>query len=202
MVLEMPTKNWVCFFLARTLGNMNDRDAADMLLAVLQDSRPEAASGRPDPLGPGVLFLHNDLTPCWRAAVVWSLGRLGDRRAVAQLLDIVDNLDNATGIPATPRRSLLTRLADTAALPQLQRLVDGYPEISVRLALREACAACEREGVVLGKVESEREQPLASNQLRQNRDLPCDPSLRGVECGSRQLTNPSSWCLDVAELRE
>ena len=53
--------------------------------AVLEQEPTESSTGRPDPLGPGVLFLHNDLTPCWRAAVAWALGRIGDRRARSEL---------------------------------------------------------------------------------------------------------------------
>ena len=77
VVLALPIKHWVCFYLARSLGYVADPRSAETLIAALRDEPAEAASGRPDPLGPGVLFLHNDLTPCWRAAVVVSssLGR-------------------------------------------------------------------------------------------------------------------------------
>ena len=142
-MLELPRKNWICFFLARTLGNMGDRDSAEMLIATLETSLPEAATGRPDPLGPGVLFVHNDLTPCWRAAVAWSLGRLNDRRAVPVLLAIVGDLQNSTDTRHAAVQAL-ARIGDPSSLPQLQELEQDYPEISVRRALAEACIQCEQ----------------------------------------------------------
>ena len=51
VMVALPAKNWVCFFTARTLGNLRDPASVDSL-----------------PAGPGVVFLHNELTPCWRAA--------------------------------------------------------------------------------------------------------------------------------------
>ncbi|MCP4452120.1 MAG: HEAT repeat domain-containing protein, partial [Planctomycetes bacterium] len=95
VVLTLPVKHWVCFFLARTLGNMGDPRSTEALVAILETEPAEAAFGHPDPLGPGVLFLHNDLTPCWRAAVAWALGRMGDHRAVPVLLSTIENMDNA-----------------------------------------------------------------------------------------------------------
>jgi HEAT repeat protein len=150
VVLELPKKNWICFYLARTLGNMADRDSAEMLIATLEYSPPEAASGRPDPLGPGVLFVHNDLTPCWRAAVAWALGRLGDPRAVPVLLDIVGNLENATDTRHAAAVAL-SHIGDSNAALRLQQLAEDYPEISVRRALAEACARCEERSLLLGQ---------------------------------------------------
>lgn len=149
VVLELPRKNWICFFLARTLGNMGDQESTGLLITTLETSPPEAASGRPDPLGPGVLFVHNDLTPCWRAAVAWSLGRLGDRQAVPILLDVVGNLDNATDTRHAAVEAL-GRIGDPSALARLQELKAEYPEISVRKALADACARCE-QAVLLGQ---------------------------------------------------
>ncbi|NQU22537.1 MAG: PD40 domain-containing protein [Candidatus Nealsonbacteria bacterium] len=95
VVLKLPLKHWVCFFLARTLGNLADPQSTDTLIAALEQEPPEAATGRPDPLGSGVLFLHNDLTPCWRAAVAWAVGQIGERRATGALLGVVGDLKNA-----------------------------------------------------------------------------------------------------------
>ena len=69
-----PVKHWVCFYLARELGNLGDPAAVDSLLAVLEQCPPEASLGYPDPADPAVLFLHNDLTPCWRADSASSSG--------------------------------------------------------------------------------------------------------------------------------
>ena len=138
VVLELPTERWVCFFLARSLGNLADPKSIDTLIAVLDKEPTEAAGGRPDPLGPGVLFIHNDLTPCWRAAAAWALGRIGDRRAVAALLAVVGNLENATDTRHAAAEAL-GRIGDPASLEPMQRLGADYPEVSTRRALLESC---------------------------------------------------------------
>ncbi|MHB8899155.1 MAG: HEAT repeat domain-containing protein [Thermoguttaceae bacterium] len=149
VVLELPVKNWVCFYLARTLGNMADRDATELLIASLRDTPPEGASGRPDPLGPGVLFLHNDLTPCWRAAVAWTLGRLGDRRSVEVLLEVAGDLENATDTRHAASRAL-GQIAAPEPAERLRQLAEDYPEVSVGRALSEAAGKCERRGTLMG----------------------------------------------------
>jgi len=142
VVLTLPAKHWVCFYLARALGNLADPRSAETLVTALRTERTEAASGRPDPLGPGVLFLHNDLTPCWRAAVAWALGRIGDGQAVDVLLDIVADLDNATDTRHAAAVAL-GRIADSASAERMHGLAEGYPEISTRYALLEALKACQ-----------------------------------------------------------
>jgi HEAT repeat protein len=134
VVTQLPAKHWVCFYLARALGNLADPRSVDALLLALEQSPTEAASGRPDPLGPGVLFLHNDLTPCWRAAVAWALGRIGDARAVTPLLGIVRDLDNAPDTRHAAAEAL-GRLADPPVRAVLRQLASGYPEIATRRAL-------------------------------------------------------------------
>ena len=131
VVLELPAKHWVCFFLARTLGCLDDPSSVPALVRALAEMLPEAATGRPDPLGPGVLFLHNDLTPCWRAAAAWALGEIGDPRAGTAMLDVIGNLENAVDT----RHACVTALGeigDPASLPALRELVSDYPEVSVR----------------------------------------------------------------------
>ena len=134
VVNQLPTRHWVAFFLARTLGNLGDPHSLETLVELLEKSPTEAASGRPDPLGPGVLFLHNDLTPCWRAEVAWALGRLGDARAWPVLLKTLTNLENATDTRYAAAIAA-GKLANTAGLTELHRLAADYPEISVRRAL-------------------------------------------------------------------
>ncbi|MFV2070702.1 MAG: HEAT repeat domain-containing protein [Pirellulales bacterium] len=134
IVKTLPIKNWVCFYLARTLGILADPQSTDPLIAILEQEPAEAATGRPDPLGPGVMFLHNDLTPCWRAAVAWALGRIGDRRAVPVLLHVVGELDNATDTRHAAAMAL-GRIADPASLEAIRRLAESYPEISTRRVL-------------------------------------------------------------------
>ncbi len=136
-VQALPLENWVSFYLARTLGNLASPQSADSLIAALESAPSEAASGRPDPLGPGVLFLHNGLTPCWRAATAWALGRIGDPRAAPLLLRIVRDLDNATDTRHAAAVAL-GRLADAETLEALRELAVEYPERSTRMALIEA----------------------------------------------------------------
>jgi len=135
----LPVKNWVCFFLARTLGNLADPRSADALMAAIDRSPTEASSGHPDPCGPAVLFLHNELTPCYRAAAAWALGRIGDRRATPVLLKAVGNLENATDVRHAAAEAL-ERLADPAGMDAIRKLAQDYPEVSTRKALLRACA--------------------------------------------------------------
>jgi HEAT repeat protein len=137
VVDALPTKNWVCFYLARTLGNLAQSQSVDALIAILQEEQSEAASGRPDPLGVGVLFLHNELTPCWRAAVAWALGKIGDDRAIPELLAIVADLDNATDTRHAAVEAL-GQIGSPATLAAICSLAADYPEISTRNALLRA----------------------------------------------------------------
>ncbi len=134
VVDALPTKNWVCFYLARTLGNLAQPASVDTLITILQQEPTEAATGRPDPLGVGVIFLHNELTPCWRAAVAWALGRIGERKAVPVLLKIVADLDNATDTRHAAAEAL-GQIGDPESLNAIRSLAQDYPEVSTRLTL-------------------------------------------------------------------
>jgi len=138
VVDALPTKNWVCFYLARTLGHIGAPESAAELIATLKSEEAEAASGRPDPLGAGVLFLHNELTPCWRAAVAWALGQIGDTDAVPVLLDIVADLENATDTRHAAAEAL-GKIGDPDSLAAIRTLAKDYPEISTRLTLLKVC---------------------------------------------------------------
>ncbi len=129
----IPVKNWVCFYLARSLGNLQDVASYDVLLSAL-NLPPEGASGVPAPTGPGVLFLHNELTPCWRAAVAWAMGELCDKRAVPTLIKVIKDLDNAPDTRHTAAAAL-GKLADAKSLPAIKALAKDYPEVSTRQAL-------------------------------------------------------------------
>ena len=82
VVNELPDRHWTSFYLARTLGQIGSKQSVASLRSALDDFPAEAAFGRPDPLGPGVHFLHNDLTPCWRAALANSPSRGSTRCTV------------------------------------------------------------------------------------------------------------------------
>jgi HEAT repeat protein len=138
IVLEMPTKNWACFFLARTLGNLGDPRSVECLIATLEQTPGEGVTGQPDPTGPGSIFLHNELTPCWRAAAAWALGRLGDRRAAPVLLRVAADIQNAIDTRHAAAEAL-ARIADPASLEAIRRLAANYPETSTRRALMKAC---------------------------------------------------------------
>ncbi len=129
----LPVKNWVCFFLARSLGNLKGEASMDVLLSALERP-PEAATGVPDPTGPGVLFLHNALTPCWRAACAWALGEIGHKRAIPILIATIEDLTNA---PDTryAAATALAELVDSTSLPAIKALAQDYPEVSTRQAL-------------------------------------------------------------------
>jgi HEAT repeat protein len=108
------------------------------LTDALDDRLAEASGGYPDPTGPGVLFLHNDLTPCWRAAAAWALGRIADPAATPVLIRVLGNLGNATDTRHAAAVAL-ARTARPADLARLRELAPGLPEVSVRYAVIRAC---------------------------------------------------------------
>jgi HEAT repeat protein len=138
-----PVRHWTLFYLARTLGNLSDPQSVEALLAVLDDKLNEARHGRPDPSSPEIHFLQHEYTPCWRAAVAWVLGRIGDRRAVPVLLRVVANFDNAVDVRHTAAQALAA-LVDSANVAALKSLAADYPETSTRRVLLAACESMER----------------------------------------------------------
>ena len=130
-------RSWTCFFLARTLGKLRDHDSVDLLCAALDEDPTEAEFGIPDP--PNV-FLHNAITPLYRAPAADALGRIGRREAVPSLLRAAANFDNAMDVRHASADSL-RRLADPSSLPQLEKLAADYPEAATGQTLREACVA-------------------------------------------------------------
>lgn len=141
VVKKLPVKHWVCFYLARTLGNLADLASVDALIAALEQSPPEAAGGRPDPLGYGIHFLHNDLTPCWRAAAAWALGRIGDKRAAPALLKVTADFSNALDTRHAAAVAL-GDMGDPGSTTALRALAADYPEVSTRRALRQSLERC------------------------------------------------------------
>ncbi len=129
----LPTRNWTCFYLARSLGNLKQEASVDLLVSALKGPS-EGAAGVPDPTGPGVLFLHNELTPCWRAACAWALGETGTKNAIPTLLATIKELSNAPDTRHTAAEAL-RKLADKSTVNDLQGLADNYPEVSTRQTL-------------------------------------------------------------------
>ena len=129
-------RSWVCFFLARTLGKLGDRDSIGELRAALEQDPTEASFGIADP--PAV-FLHEAMTPLYRAACADALGRIGRAEAAPTLLKIVGDFDNAMDVRHAAARAL-GRIADPGSLDQMEQLAHDYPEVATRRALLEACA--------------------------------------------------------------
>ncbi len=136
----IPQRHWVLFYLGRALGNLGAEDSVDTLLASLRPELNEARHGRPDPAEPNVHFLHLEYTPCWRVTAAWALGRIGQRRAGATLLNVIGDLNNATDVRHAAAEALPS-LRDPTLLESMKRLANDYPEHSVRKALLRGCAA-------------------------------------------------------------
>ncbi len=140
VVDRLPAKNWVCFYLARSLGSIGSTAALSALLESLHTTPPEAATGRPDPLGVGVLFLHNGLTPCWRAAVARAIGEIGDRSAVPALLRVIGDLQNAPDVRLAAAQALV-RLATGDQRSSIRKLAEDYPDWATRRELFRAASS-------------------------------------------------------------
>jgi HEAT repeat protein len=136
--VQLPQRHWVLLYLGRTLGNLGDPAAVETLLASLVPELNEARHGHPDPAEPNIHLLQLEATPCWRAAAAWALGRIGDRQAVATLLQVVANLDNAIDTRYAAAEAL-GRIADPDSVPAIRQLAADYPEVSTRRMLLEAC---------------------------------------------------------------
>jgi HEAT repeat protein len=135
----LPTRNWVCFFLARALGKLGAAASVDALRAALDQDPPEGRAGRPEPDQLQVLYLHNDWMPCHRAASADALGRIGDKKAVPALLKAAGDLENALDTRHAAAAAL-GRIADPASADAMRKLASESPEYTTRRALLEACA--------------------------------------------------------------
>jgi HEAT repeat protein len=130
---EAPSRsrNWTCFYLARTLGKLGDPASLDSLLAALDGDPNEASFGRANP--PSV-YLFGAMSPYYRAAAAYSLGRIGDRRAIPSLIRAIEDFDNAMDVREAAAKAL-EMLANRSDLPQLEKLAKEYPEIVTRRTL-------------------------------------------------------------------
>ncbi len=141
---------WVSFFLARTLGKLRDGESVGILREALDKDPTEFSFGVPNP--PNV-FIHNAMTPTYRAAVADALGRIGDAKAVPSLLAAVGNFDNVMDVREAAADAL-GRIADPASLTQLRQLADNYPEVTTQRALWRACAAASARRVAGSRASS------------------------------------------------
>ena len=136
------TQAWVCFYLARALGKVRYRGAVDVLLSALRDDPTELAEGAE---APPSAFVYRGMTPFYRAAAAYALGRIGDRRAAPALMGAVANFDNAVDVRHSAARGL-AHLCGPSDMPALQRLASSYPEVATRRVLLEACARAAGRG--------------------------------------------------------
>ncbi|MEI6645751.1 MAG: HEAT repeat domain-containing protein [bacterium] len=133
VIKNLPVRHWNCFYLARALANLKDNQVVPALLTGLA-SAPEFTYGSPDPIDAGVLFLHNDMTPCWRAATAYALGEIGDKRAIPALLKTISNPSNAIDTRHAAATAL-GLLADKSLVPVLSKHVKRCEETSMKQAL-------------------------------------------------------------------
>ena len=133
VIKNLPVRHWNCFYLARALANLKDSGVVPALLTGLA-SAPEFTYGSPDPIDAAVLFLHNDMTPCWRAATAYALGEIGDKRAIPALLKTVANPSNAVDTRHAAATAL-GLLADKSLLSDLSKLLARCEETSMKQAL-------------------------------------------------------------------
>jgi len=125
------TKAWVCLYLAKALGKIRHRGSVDVLLSALDNDPTEASFGYETP--PSAI-LYKAITPMYRAAVAYALGRIGDRRATPSLLKGVANFDNALDVRHSAAHALAL-VCDESCLPDLQKLAADYPEVATRRVL-------------------------------------------------------------------
>jgi len=130
-------RSWTCFFLARALGKLRDKGSVEVLRAALDQDMKEADFGIADP--PNV-FLHEAMTPCYRAAAAEALGRIGDPSAYPSLLAAVTDYRNAMDVRQPAARALGTT-GDASCLGEMTKLANDYPEATTQMTLWEACEA-------------------------------------------------------------
>jgi HEAT repeat protein len=106
-----------------------------VLRAALDQDRKEAESGIADP--PNV-FLHEAMTPCYRAAAADALGRIGDPSGYQSLLAAVTDYANAMDVRQSAARALGTT-ADAWCLGEMTKLASECPEATTQMTLWEAC---------------------------------------------------------------
>ena len=134
VIKNLPSRHWNCFYLARALANLKDTDAVPLLVHALA-SPGEFTYGTPNPIDAAVHFMHNDMTPCWRASAAYALGEIKDRRATKALVAVLKDPDNALDT----RHAAAKALGHFAAAdPDLTSLLANQREKTVEVSLRQA----------------------------------------------------------------
>jgi HEAT repeat protein len=133
VIKNLPVRHWNCFYMARALGNLKDPQALPALLKALA-SPGEFTYGYPNPIDADVLFMHNDMTPCWRASAAHALGEIGDTRAIPALLNTLTNPSNALDTRHAAATAL-GLLGDASLVSTLNEQLDRCEETSMRQAL-------------------------------------------------------------------
>ena len=129
-------RSYTCFYLARALGKVRDRGAADSLLAALEKDPTEGALGF-DP--PPSVFIYKTWTPFYRAAAAYALGEIGDARAAPALLKVIAGFDNAIDVRYAAAEAL-GHLGAAAPVAEMRQAAADCPEVATRRALLRACA--------------------------------------------------------------
>lgn len=129
----MRDRAWVCFYLARALGQVRDPEASAALAACLKEDPPEAASGRTTPPHP---MSFAAITPFYRAAAAFSLGVSGDPQAADVLLRLMADFDNALDVRHSAALGLL-HAAKPSNSEAIRKLAADYPETAIRRILQE-----------------------------------------------------------------
>jgi hypothetical protein len=131
-------RSWTCFFLARALGKLRDTGSVEVLRASLDTDMREADFGIADP--PNV-FLHEAMTPVYRAAVADALGRIGDLAAYPSLWATATDYDRSVMDVRQAAARALGGTAGESNLGELAKLAREYPEAITQMTLWEACEA-------------------------------------------------------------
>lgn len=87
---------------------------------------------------------YSATTPHYRVAAAFALGQAGKHDAVDDLLETVNNFDNALEVRHLAAKALL-KLCNSSDLKVLRQAADNYPEVHTRRVLLNACAKAERK---------------------------------------------------------
>jgi hypothetical protein len=130
------TRSWCCFMLTRSLGRLGDPGSIDLLIEMLKNDPTEASLGlNPPPTH----IIYKAWRPFYRPAAAWSLGELKAQQAVPVLMEVVQDLDNASSTREQAAIAL-GKIADKSILAQLTKIAEDYPELMTRRALLESVA--------------------------------------------------------------